>query len=306
MISAYGSNSSWLGMMQANNTHSPVKHTQQYNQYAAQAQNSNTLFPPGNNTQTSQTFYSNVLNYLQSIFEYVSMVSVPDPVPEPAPTPLPLPAPLPEEPVPTPLPLPAPVSETVSGTPIPFQSLSPVVVQIDDYVTDPDGFNHGALVSSFINPDGGVDLLRYNIDDGGNRTLNIATGLAEIITAVQNGGQVNAVHIPQYDPSNNFLTQMVRERADQLSALGVPVVIAAGNNGVNGVNRLPGDATFEVMNLVNGQIDVNSGRGNLAFEGRSTSLSSASAAREIAELDFQGFGSTQIFSALGGVPGPVA
>jgi hypothetical protein len=177
---------------------------------------------------------------------------------------------------------------------------NPVIAQIDDFVPNETGFNHGAKIAEKLNLDGNTSLLQYNINTapGVDKTANIATSLDQVIAAVQSGQKIDAVHIPQYDPNESAATQAIREKTDVLATkYGVPVVIAAGNNGPQGVNKIVSPNAFEVVNVQNGQINPMSGIGNINFqEGMSTSFASAGAAREIAKLKNQGLTIPQIFA----------
>jgi hypothetical protein len=186
-----------------------------------------------------------------------------------------------------------------SATP-PAPGGGPVIAQIDDFVPNETGFNHGAKIAEKLNLDGNTSLLQYNINTapGVDKTANIATSLDQVIAAVQSGQKIDAVHIPQYDPNESAATQAIREKTDVLATkYGVPVVIAAGNNGPQGVNKIVSPNAFEVVNVQNGQINPMSGIGNINFqEGMSTSFASAGAAREIAKLKNQGLTIPQIFA----------
>ena len=161
-----------------------------------------------------------------------------------------------------------------------------VIAQIDDFNTDSTGFNHGQSIAQTLQSGGGdpslagnINLLQYQASGSSN---SIAGALGNVIQKVQSGQTVDAVELPQDDFNNDAGSQQVRQDIDQLKALGVPVVVAAGNNGPGNVNQLADGNAITVANTQNGQLDPNSGVGNTQFEGRTTSFASANLAPIIA------------------------
>jgi hypothetical protein len=178
-----------------------------------------------------------------------------------------------------PQPLPAPSASL--GTPAPG-GRPPRIAQIDDFTTDNTGFNHGAEVAKTLNPDGKTNLLQMNIGGGGDRLTHISNALDNVIARVKKGETIDAVNLSQQDFSNGPQAAQIRAKIDQLSTLGVPVAVAAGNNGPNQHNDLISNKAFSVESTTNGQVNSDSGIGNVQAEGRTTSFATANFARQIA------------------------
>lgn len=172
------------------------------------------------------------------------------------------------------------------------------IAQIDDFSTDRTGFNHGQEIAKTLNPDGSTNLMQFNIAGGGDRTQNISNALDSVLAKVKSGQRVDAVEIPQVDANDNATTQAIRAKIEQLTQAGVPVILAAGNNGPGQHNFLETNSSFNVENTVNGRVSSQSGQGNVKAEGRTTSFASANLALQVARLKAQGESVGQIFSQL--------
>lgn len=182
------------------------------------------------------------------------------------------------------------------------------VAVIDDFTTDGSGFNHGNEIDGIIRSGGagtagavqdgsGVDTVRFNINNGGNRTRNIANSLDQIAQLAAQGQHFDAVNISQQDFANDADTAAVRQKIDLLQRqFGIPVVVAAGNNGQGVRNALAGSAAFVVENSVGGSnARANgSGGGNVRSEGRFTSQAAANVSARVAQLSEMGFSFAQI------------
>lgn len=182
------------------------------------------------------------------------------------------------------------------------------VAVIDDFVTGQDGFNHGQEIDSIIRSGGatasgavqggtGVETLRFNINNGGNRTRNIADSLDQIASLAAQGQQFDAVNISQQDFSNSADAAVVREKIDMLQRqFGIPVIVAAGNNPDGVRNALAGSAAFVVENSVVGSDfrSSSSGLGNVRSEGRFTSQAAANVTARVAQLRELGYSFAQI------------
>jgi hypothetical protein len=177
------------------------------------------------------------------------------------------------------------------------------VAVIDDFAT-----NHGQEIDGIIRSGGatasgavqggtGVETIRFNINNGGNRTRNIANSLDQIAGLAAQGQQFDAINISQQDFSNSADAAAVREKIDLLQRqFGIPVVVAAGNN-ANGVrNALAGSAAFVVENSVVGSDfrSQGSGVGNVRSEGRFTSQAAANVTARVAQLRELGYSFSQI------------
>lgn len=167
----------------------------------------------------------------------------------------------------------------------------PKIVQIDDFTTDNTGFNHGREVGNAIlsSSGGNANLEQIDVSGGGSRSGKIANALRQVVQRVQNGEQVDAINISQQDFGNSADAQEVRQLIDQLSAMGVPVAVAAGNNGPGAVNQLASNSGFVVEST-----GANSGRGNVRAEGRTTSFATANLVGRLAAAHAQGLSLNQI------------
>jgi hypothetical protein len=162
------------------------------------------------------------------------------------------------------------------------------VVQIDNFSADNTGFNHGQEMAKVLKSGGGdaslagqVALDQYNVS-GGNTNKKASDALRDVLARVQNGEQIDAVHMPLQAFEQDGDTQEVKQLAEQLSAAGVPVVLPAGNEGPGKQNALNGNNTFNVQSATNGQVNGDSGKGNVTSEGRTTSFASANLAPVLA------------------------
>jgi hypothetical protein len=176
------------------------------------------------------------------------------------------------------------------------------IAQIDTFT----GSTHGQEIANTLRSGGGdpslagkIDLLQFDIANGnGGTSQNINNALQNIVQRVQSGEQIDAVNMSLQDFSNGAQEQQTRALVDQLAALGVPVAIAAGNNGPNQQNQLGGANTFNVQSATNGQINATSGRGNVTADGQTTSFAAANLAPVLAAKKAQGQTIGQIRASL--------
>ena len=182
------------------------------------------------------------------------------------------------------------------------------VAVIDDFAT-----SHGSEIDGIIRSGGAppagnsqsgnpnIETVRFNINNGGNRTRNIANSLDQVARLAAQGQHFDAVNISQQDFANNNDTAAVRQKIDFLQReFGIPVVVAAGNNG-NGVrNALAGSAAFVVENSTRGSNFRAAGSvgGNVRSEGRFTSQAAANVTARVAQLREMGFSFSQIQGLL--------
>lgn len=173
----------------------------------------------------------------------------------------------------------------------------PVIAQIDTFQADNTGFNHGQEIAKSLSVDkgaGAAELKQYDL-----KNTSISGALNDIIAKVKSGQTIDAVELPQQNFTNNAESANVRAAIQQLSALGVPVVIAAGNSGPNQKNSFADNSGLVVQNIENGKLDANSGTGNVSFEGRTTSFASANLAAVVAAQRAKGASLAQIKQQLG-------
>lgn len=169
------------------------------------------------------------------------------------------------------------------------------IVELDDFSS-----SHGLEIANTLTQDGDVTLEQYDISKGGgNRLANISSSLDDLITRARNGEQIDAINISQQNFDNSSLSNEVRRKIDLLSDLGVPVVVAAGNNGPGQRNALAANSSFNVASTTNGVLNRTSGLGNVAAEGGTTSFATANLSRDIARLHAQGYSNGQILNILG-------
>ena len=174
------------------------------------------------------------------------------------------------------------------------------VAVIDDFVAEQGGFNHGENIDGIITSNG-AQTVRFNIDNGGNRNQNMAAALQQIAARAANGEQFDAVNISQQDFQANGNTEAVNRGIQLLqNNFGIPVVVAAGNNGANNANVLASGAAFVVENSALGQEGraETSGVGNIRSEGEFTSQATANVSARVAQLKEQGLSPQQIQAAL--------
>ncbi|MEB3285931.1 MAG: S8 family serine peptidase [Vampirovibrionales bacterium] len=152
------------------------------------------------------------------------------------------------------------------------------IAVIDNFKDDEDGFNHGETVAGIIESGGqtpenadSIDTIRMDVSNEDGESINdasIADSLDQLITRVQNGEDLDAVNLSlgTSDPNAENADE-IRAKVEELSALGVPVVFAAGNEGEGTRNALaPEDVAFSVEALRNGEREDYSSDGNLAAE----------------------------------------
>jgi hypothetical protein len=166
------------------------------------------------------------------------------------------------------------------------------IAVIDDFSTDRTGFNHGESVEQEITRGGNVDTVRF--DRARQGQAGIAGSLEEIVQRVRNGEQIDAVNLSQAHFQATGDTQRVQSAVAELKNLGVPVAIAAGNNGPNQVNQLTSNNSFNVSNGT-----AQSGQGNITAQGRTTSFATANLVTQLAQLKSQGLSVDQIRAQLG-------
>ncbi len=174
----------------------------------------------------------------------------------------------------------------------------PKIVQIDNFTPDGDGFNHGAEVAETLTAGGDVDLQQMDISQGNS----ISGSLQQVIAQVQAGEQVDAVNLSLQDLQGGPEAQETQQAIDTLVALGVPVIIAAGNGGRGSVNQLADNDAFIVESLdANGQVNASSGQGNgFSAVARTTSFAAPQIALQAARLRAQGLSVAQIGAQLRG------
>ena len=159
-----------------------------------------------------------------------------------------------------------------------------VVAQIDNFNN-----GHGDMVANEINAGGDADILRFNTGGNGNQ---IAEKLREVVQLVGSGETIDVVNLSmqsvQDDPE-------VQGLIDQLTEMGVPVAIAAGNNGRGTRNGLATDNAF-IVEATDGSGNVRdiSGQGNIQYEGRTTSAATGGLAPLLGRLKAQGLSIAQI------------
>ncbi len=148
-----------------------------------------------------------------------------------------------------------------------------------------EGFNHGETVSSIIQKGGNqpnleakvkikVHDVNVNVGNDSNRTQVIADALGKIATrAKQDPNSVDAVNLSQEQSSQTPQSKKVQEQIDQLTTLGIPVVVAADNFGPDKPNQLAPDSAVTVASAdENNHLNNDSGPGDIVAVGRSTSF----------------------------------
>lgn len=149
--------------------------------------------------------------------------------------------------------------------------VGPTVAVIDDFNS-----NHGNQVAGIVQ-NGGANTLRFDVNSGGSRDQGVLNALDNVIGAVQSGQRVDAVNLSQQNFQASATTGAIQQRIGLLESMGVPVVVAAGNNGGGAANQYAGNASFVVESNGPG-----SGRGNVRGAGNTTSEAAASVAAQIA------------------------
>lgn len=155
----------------------------------------------------------------------------------------------------------------------------------------------GTTTAGQVQGGAGVETVKFNINNGGNRTRNIANSLDQIAQLAAQGQQFDAINISQQDFANNADTAAVREKIDMLQRqFGIPVIVAAGNNGAGVRNALAGSAAFVVENSVPGSNARAAGSvgGNVRAEGQFTSQAAANVTARVAQLREMGYNFAQI------------
>ncbi len=154
------------------------------------------------------------------------------------------------------------------------------IVQIDNFVADNTGFNHGqevgnAILANSPNP-ANVDLIQ--LESGNNPatlSANIANNLQEVLTRMDQGQDYDAINISQTTDPNDPNNARIHDLINEFARRGVAVNIAAGNHGAGVTNGLNTDGAFVVQNTQGGQVAAESGLGNVSAEGRTTSFATA-------------------------------
>ena len=123
---------------------------------------------------------------------------------------------------------------------------------------------------------GKVQLEKFDVRGGSVGQIN--THLESIIQKVLNGETIDAVNISQQALNSTPETSRTSQLIEQLSALGIPVAVAAGNGGSNAHNYLTGKQSFNVSSANQGVLNATSGRGNIISEGMTTSFATANLA----------------------------
>lgn len=169
----------------------------------------------------------------------------------------------------------------------------PRVAVIDDFVAEENGFNHGQSITGIIQQGSGADAVLYNIDQAnGDRWGNTIEALGDIARRAEAGERFDAVNLSQQDWAINDSTNGVSQAiADLQTRFGIPVVVAAGNNGPAMGNSLAQTAALVVENSQLGQEGrvAGSGLGNIRSEGEFTSQATANVTARLAQLRAQGF-----------------
>jgi len=191
------------------------------------------------------------------------------------------------------------------------------VVQIDDFNPEKDQangkgqyFNHGETVASILQSGGSdqqlgkaVALNKVNIDHGEapeQRSAAISKALSKVITsAMLDRSKVDVVNLSQQDAEATQNCQIVRQKIKMLQDMGIPVVVAADNLGHNTPNQLAYNNAFVVQSTdENGNLQEDSGPGNVNAVGRSTSFAAPQLAPVIGYYKKQGYSIDQIHQLL--------
>jgi len=178
---------------------------------------------------------------------------------------------------------------------------------IDIYTPDPrdSGFNHGETNARKLEAGGGEPLLagairvhRYNVGFPEGDMLAQTDAWAAKIAAVldrlillaeEDADAVDAVNISLQDFDETPHTVLVRMKSLQLLAMGIPVAVAAGNQGPNMANTLASEEVFVVQATENGKLRPESGPGNVRAEGGSTSYAVTAVTPLLARYKTQGY-----------------
>lgn len=162
----------------------------------------------------------------------------------------------------------------------------PTVAVLDDFSQ---AGGHGDEIAAIIQG-GGVNAAKFNVAGGGDLAGNIANSLGDVIGRVQRGQQVDAVNLSQQMFQSSGGSEAVQQRIAQLQAMGVPVVVAAGNGGPGAQNSLARGAAFQVENSARGSEGRanGSGAGNIRSEGAFTSQAAANVSVQAAKAHASG------------------
>lgn len=239
---------------------------------------------------------------------------------------------------------PAPAAEGETPPPADVAPGNPNLINafiIDSFTTGEDGFNHGEAIQNTILNGGGdpetvgqVRNVNLHIGEGAiaeglsaidinagvegdfnDRTDRISAAFDEIIRRAEAGEDIDVVNVSQYFPGRfeEAATEAIRAQVDRLeNEFGIPVVIAAGNNGpLSDPNILATEDSIVVSNIENGAIDPRSGPGNVLVDGanpfgsNSTSFATANLSNIVGRLHNEGNGFGQIRQILNGGSAPV-
>ncbi len=165
---------------------------------------------------------------------------------------------------------------------------APVIAEIDDF-TSP----HGEKIFTILSANNAV-VKKYDISQEGDRNANIDKALAEILTSVQSGTHFDAVNLSQQEFTDSPLEKTIRAKLMQLMTLNVPVSIAAGNGGITKPNQMAAKGSFIVVAATDGQVNKDSGPGNVVVNAETTSLAAALFTTRVADLHAKGWNLTKI------------
>lgn len=164
----------------------------------------------------------------------------------------------------------------------------PRIAVIDDFTSNQNGFQHGTEVSNAASQAaGGADIERLN----GQGPAAIANSLTQLRDRAKAGDKVDVVNISQFVQGSN---PQIQGLISELKSLGVPVVVAAGNNGPNQANGIGGGAAVTAANGTN-----QSGPGNVTGNGRTTSFAAADVSGRLAKLIASGTPMDQALAQVG-------
>lgn len=222
-----------------------------------------------------------------------------------------------------PAPAPAPAAAAVAKKP-PEQTAD--IFVIDDFLASPNqasatdatkGFNHGQTVSNIIRSGGITPIATNNLNvqdvniniPNVDRAKAISDALDKIIKDVKaNPASVDAVNLSQASAGTDAGTKLIQQKIKELQDLGVPVLIAAGNNGINTPNTLAPTGAIVVQAAdSNGNTLADSGPGTIKVNApdavdttrnRQTSFATPEIAAFVAEMRMMGGNLDMIKSML--------
>jgi hypothetical protein len=164
----------------------------------------------------------------------------------------------------------------------------PRIAVIDDFVSNDKGFQHGSEVASTASSAaGGASIEKLD----GRGPAAIASSLTQLRDRAKAGDKVDVVNISQFVQGSN---PQIQGLISELKSLGVPVVVAAGNNGPSQANGIGGGAAVTAANGTN-----QSGPGNVTGNGRTTSFAAADVSGRLAKLIAGGTPMDQALAQLG-------